>query len=201
MTLDNIGIMYGCDKASPWHNYCRTYSHFFDPLRDRPVFLLEQGVAQGASIRMWLDYFDRPLSRFYGLDTNPNAYPSVGRYQFIQQDQRTVVSLPLPAFDIIIDDASHHAEDMRPAFEALWPNVRPGGFYCIEDVAVFWDPDFAATAPGQKWLLDLLGEVNHHGLDYVGKPKPVPQVQLTPLAASIAFMHCTRGLVILKKKT
>ncbi len=35
--------------------------------------------------------------------------------------------------DVVIDDASHHYEPTLASFEALFPRLRPGGVYVIED--------------------------------------------------------------------
>ena len=39
-------------------------------------------------------------------------------------------------FDFIIDDGSHRSFDMLASFEALWPTIKPGGFYFLEDMSV-----------------------------------------------------------------
>jgi hypothetical protein len=35
--------------------------------------------------------------------------------------------------DLVIDDASHHYDLSRKSFEIIFPRVREGGFYIIED--------------------------------------------------------------------
>lgn len=42
--------------------------------------------------------------------------------------------------DLVVDDASHSYERTRASFNALFPYVRPGGFYIIEDWGwAHWD--------------------------------------------------------------
>ena len=42
-------------------------------------------------------------------------------------------------FDIIIDDGSHVPKHQIISFENLWPSVKPGGLYAIEDIETsFW---------------------------------------------------------------
>lgn len=36
--------------------------------------------------------------------------------------------------DAVIDDGSHRAADVLTAFATLWPAVRPGGLYFVEDI-------------------------------------------------------------------
>jgi 2-polyprenyl-3-methyl-5-hydroxy-6-metoxy-1,4-benzoquinol methylase len=37
-------------------------------------------------------------------------------------------------FDVIIDDGGHHLDMIWHSFQLLWPTVKPGGFYFIEDI-------------------------------------------------------------------
>jgi len=45
-----------------------------------------------------------------------------------------------PAFDIIIDDASHASYHQQNSFKVLFPSLRPGGLYIIEDL--HWQSPF-----------------------------------------------------------
>eukprot|EP00966_Prymnesium_polylepis_P212279 4917263-Prymnesium_polylepis.1 len=38
------------------------------------------------------------------------------------------------AFDAIIDDGSHVNSDIMGTFTVLWPHLRPGGLYFLEDL-------------------------------------------------------------------
>jgi len=44
----------------------------------------------------------------------------------------------LPDLDIIIDDASHASHHQQNAFLTLFPKLRSGGLYIIEDLR--WQP-------------------------------------------------------------
>ena len=37
-------------------------------------------------------------------------------------------------FDLIVDDASHFPVEQQASFDALWPAVKEGGLYVVEDV-------------------------------------------------------------------
>ncbi len=67
------------------------------------------------------------------------------------------------ALDLVIDDASHLYEPTVTSFETLFPRVRPGGYYMIEDwwgeqrvmdmlLAAFADP----PAPGPGSIVDMI---------------------------------------------
>ena len=54
--------------------------------------------------------------------------------------------------DIIIDDGSHRFHDQETMLLTLWPRLRPGGFYVVEDVlvgALPWDENHAKQVGAQ----------------------------------------------------
>jgi len=55
--LKALADKYGSDKGSLKHNYTEHYFKYFEPIRHRPLNILEIGVDKGASIEMWLDFF------------------------------------------------------------------------------------------------------------------------------------------------
>jgi predicted O-methyltransferase YrrM len=68
-------------------------------------------------------------------------------YRVDQSDQATLSDIVAREFggeplDLVIDDASHVLEPTRASFEILFPSLRPGGRYLIED----WDCDLLHAA-------------------------------------------------------
>ena len=60
--------------------------------------------------------------------------------------------------DIIIDDGSHRFHDQETMLLTLWPRLRPGGFYVVEDVlvgALPWDENHAKQVGAQFWRNSL----------------------------------------------
>ena len=49
------------------------------------------------------------------------------------------------SMDIIIDDGDHYPPTMEKTLHQWWPYLRPGGYYCVEDVAT------GANAKGQRY--------------------------------------------------
>ena len=72
----------------------------------------------------------------------------------------------------MIDDGSHINTDIITTFNELWPHVKPGGFYCIEDLntsygvgSIFVNPNLPAHF---EWLKDKLDEINQQaGIDFI----------------------------------
>jgi hypothetical protein len=181
-TLDELAVKYDADKAISklngdltGHGYTPVYDRFFTPLRDAPIKLIEIGVAGGPSIQMWLDYFEQ--GKIYGLDitanTNPWNTPGASthpRYSFQAGNQSDPTMWQCyfansgKDFDIVIDDGSHMSGDIITAFASLWPALKPGGLYCVEDLAVGSTPGTVFLTPGypshMDWLKGLIEKMN-----------------------------------------
>jgi len=50
-------------------------------------------------------------------------------------------------FDVIIDDGGHTQCQIWTTFEKLWPTIKPGGFYFIEDLQVAKERPYKASSP------------------------------------------------------
>jgi spermidine synthase len=145
--LSLLAQKYGTDKEPRAHNYTPIYHGLFADRRDRVSAVLEVGVFGGASIKMWHDYF--PAAQIWGVDVNPNVWQhftpwrtsSNGmslfpdnwpRIQLIIADCKTFEVPPGP-FDLVVDDGSHRTQDVMETFVRVWPHVKRGGYYVIED--------------------------------------------------------------------
>lgn len=148
-SLSEIGRAQGTDKVTqlgydPW------YERMFAPLRERPLKLLELGVLEGASLRMWEAYF--PNAEIWGIDVAPGCTAHEGGRVRVrigdQADPRFLASVAAEVgpLDIVIDDASHVWHKTLASFELLWPHVASGGWYVIEDLQVCyesWGADYS----------------------------------------------------------
>lgn len=164
--LDALGTHYRTDKSSDprlhGHNYSPLYESHLGRLRREVRAVLEIGVGGttsvtgyqttqgGQSLRMWRRYF--PKATIVGIDIHHKKVAS-HRICFEHGDQSDpcflgqVVARHGP-FDLIIDDGSHLASDVRASFEHLWDAVKPGGFYVIEDLAVSYSECYGGGPPG-----------------------------------------------------
>lgn len=141
-TLHAIGLQCGTDKA--WHhNYTPRYEAALRDLRDHQITLLELGIggdddptAGGQSLRMWAEYFTH--GDIIGLDLYPKTLDlpaNVTVYTGSQNDPAVLQQIhdKHGDFDVVIDDASHVSSLTIESFELLWPRLKPGGFYVVED--------------------------------------------------------------------
>ncbi|MBZ4319381.1 class I SAM-dependent methyltransferase [Streptomyces huiliensis] len=153
--LGPLSVKYGSDKWASFHWYTQHYEKHFAAYRDRPVRVLEIGIGGyegdlgGPSLKMWKRYFHRGL--VYGLDLFDKSALNQDRLTALTGDQGNAETLREVAekygpFDIIIDDGSHENEHVRVSFDALFPYVRPGGLYVIEDLQTAYWPRFGGTS-------------------------------------------------------
>lgn len=136
MTWDDIALLTGTDKSSAFHGYCDTYEQLLGSRKvDR---LLELGVAGGRSLQLWRTVL--PDTFIVGVDNGtPSMLHQRERSAVVLADmacapQMAAVSTLYGPFNVVIDDGSHQHDDVRLAFEELFPRLAPGGVYIIEDL-------------------------------------------------------------------
>ncbi len=200
MTLDEIFKREGADKQTGMHGYAPVYEELFSPFIYQPVSLLEIGIYQCASIRAWLEYL--PYARIYGIDIEHWNFSHSGFNQWTgdQSDKEFLAKVIADAgsFHVIIDDGSHKAKDQWASFEALWPALAPGGYYCIEDIQCWFDDDQSADYRGGVILQSLASAVNLHGRDYIGRPAGMATV--TPETYAFYSLRIHKGLLVIRKR-
>lgn len=207
ITLNELGLKHGTDKASSGHNYCHTYERYLAPLRQEQLVLLEIGVGGeehldrgGQSLRMWHDYF--PNALVVGVDVYPKQLPEQARihiYQGSQDDapflQDVVNRVGSP--QVIVDDGSHHNRLTSQTFDILFPLLKPGGLYICEDVHTsYWkkhydgDPNPNQGDTTMNFFKRLTDQLNHDVLE---------RRYQTGFAGQLEFVHFYKELVIVKK--
>lgn len=96
--------------------------------------LIEFGVLQGGSLQIWRKWLG-PRPTIIGVDIAPRCtIDDVGERIIVgDQADRDIMKL-LPDPDIVIDDCSHLHDAMIATFDVMWPRVKPGGVYVVEDI-------------------------------------------------------------------
>jgi O-methyltransferase len=151
--------------------------------------IVDVGVYKGGSI-VFLNEAFRP-QRLVGVDFSVSDVPPLREYcnaperathiaihlGVNQADRPALARICDHAFadepiDLVVDDASHFYAETRETFRALFPRVRPGGVYIIEDWG--W-----AHWPGDYWQKE-------NGGDYFRSKVPLSNmlVELMLLCAS-----------------
>ena len=139
--------------------------------------LLELGLFDGGSVPFWFetlqpkkhvgidirDRSDTPFFEKYVADENRRGRIET-HWGTSQDDAERLGKLVDTAFegdflDLVIDDASHLYEQSRASFEILFPRVRPGGYYIIEDWAWSHWRGIEENFAGRRPLSDLVFEL------------------------------------------
>ena len=152
----------------------------------------EEGGAR--SLKLWKEYFDG--ANIFGLDIDPENKKyeeekikiyigNQGDHQFLDQMVKDIInndfeqnqdlnSRPIiensKLFDVIIDDGSHVNELTLASFDFLWPFIKSGGIYLIEDLGCgYIDLEehgdvrrkSADSTNSDWWGMDLLGNTSY----------------------------------------
>jgi hypothetical protein len=126
---------HGSDKAWP-HCFDVFYSTLFTD-RNAALDILEIGLADGQSVCAWRDYF--PNARIMGFDVEPCERLSGERIECHQVEQTDLCGMwqfiGSRRFDWIVEDAAHLMPKQILTMVYLWQALKPGAYYCLEDVA------------------------------------------------------------------
>lgn len=130
--LEELAKKYGTDKLD--HGYMPFYEKY---LPINPKRILEIGVKDGASIRMWREWFGKDVY-IHGLDLfAEKGFPEEDGlgcntiwHKGDQRDWKILEELRKYDFDVIIDDGSHNSRDQMMTFYGLFNGKQ----YYIEDL-------------------------------------------------------------------
>ena len=152
-----------------WLHYFDIYDRHFAPYRGKPITVVEFGVSHGGSLQMWKKYFGRK-ARIVGVDINPAcAAFTEPRIEVVigdQEDRKFLRALrkKVGPIDVVIEDGGHTMPQQINTFEVLWPAVRDGGVFLIEDLHTSYWPHYDAgyKQPGTfiEYAKDLVDQMN-----------------------------------------
>lgn len=155
-TLDGIGSFFGTDKSSLYHGYLDWYEEKISQLEIPVNRVLEIGVKDGASIRMWKSFLGIN-SIVIGVDNAHYIQQVIGTI-YLRCDAYNGHELPELLkgieFDLVIDDGSHRSADQIRSFYFLYGKVRKGGILIMEDIHTSFLGDY--TPPGQQSFYDWI---------------------------------------------
>lgn len=155
MNLEDVARKHGADKFE--HGYCPHYQAHL-PHRLDKFTMLEIGVAKGASMFMWHEWFKN--ATIIGIDNNPDILdiPNDGFTLFHSDGTRQHEQLDTYKFDIVIDDGSHTSGDIIKSFKLYWPKLNSGGIYVVEDLATQFD-QFWEGRPNGSDATDIIANM------------------------------------------
>jgi 8-demethyl-8-alpha-L-rhamnosyltetracenomycin-C 2'-O-methyltransferase len=151
--LEQLFTQYGTDKGI-W-GYTPAYEKHLGPMRNTATKVLEIGICGfreipnnvvGASLFAWRDYF--PYASIYGLDNDARfIFNDQERVHTALADAYDTMSLSAALigfnagqFDFICDDAVHDPLPQIHLARMLWPLLKTGGVYAIEEACPYKCP-------------------------------------------------------------
>lgn len=206
--LAQLAIKHGTDKWGH-HYYCNIYQSYFDRLRTEPITLLEMGFGGyefpdrgGGGIKMWAEYFCHSQSRFWVTDIHDkNLKGFDSRIKFMKASGEELSALSFFKFNIIIDDASHHNKEVIRDFETMFPCLKQGGIYVVEDAhASYW------PVPAHEGTTDLQGAPESSSMNYFKfladglNREYIPSQKFPDLVQDIFSIHFYEKLIFILKK-
>ena len=145
MSLIDIGKKYPSSKNIS--GFIQLYEKYFSSLRDSKINILEIGIENGDSLRIWREYFSK--ANICGVDIDKKNF-KIDNVDIQHGDQSNNVFLLsliniYKNFDIIIDDGSHQAKHIISSFNFLFPYLNDNGIYIIEDLQTSYFPRYGGS--------------------------------------------------------
>jgi demethylmacrocin O-methyltransferase len=207
--LNELARRYNTDKWGGVHWFTGLYERHLREFRDAPVRVLEIGIGGyqhpgygGESLRTWKRYFHRGL--IFGVDVFDKSGVDEQRITTVVADQSDEAALieideRHGPFDVIIDDGSHINGHVLTTLRTLFPRLRAGGLYVIEDLWTSYCPGYGGVtqAPaGDGTSVGLLKEVLE-GIQY--EEQPPGNGGATYLQRHVTGMHVYHNIAFLEK--
>lgn len=124
------------------HSYLPVYEKLFFPYREKAKHILEIGIAEGGSIKLWKDYFTQAHIHAVDIYDHSNLPRDLitdritchTRTDAYCQDFLNTIDVPL---DIVIDDGPHTLQSQIDCIQYYLPKLAHHGLLIIEDIQDF----------------------------------------------------------------
>lgn len=188
--------------VSKWMHYFDAYAAELGHLQGKDITFLEIGVWKGGSIPMWGGYFGKGSTLVFA-DINPACRELADPGTFVEiGDQSDPVFLKMLAdkygpFDVIIDDGGHKMDQQTISFENLWPAIKDGGHYLVEDTHTSYWPGFGGGYQEQASFIEYAKRlVDQMHSWYTDQDEIFP---LSQMARELTYVHFYDSIVAMKR--
>jgi trans-aconitate methyltransferase len=144
--LLEIADKYGTDKGTP-HGFAPFYDKYLAKTVKGTKKVVEIGVDSAKSLKMWKEYF--PNAEIIGIDIENKVQYNEERIKTVVLDQGN--GNQLDSFvdgddaDLIVDDGSHIMEHQQVSLGHLFPKLKSGGIYILEDLHTSYYQGYLVT--------------------------------------------------------
>src|ERR1700730_6079246 len=125
--------------AHKWHDYLSVYDRHSNRFRGTAAAFLEIGVCHGGSLQVWKRSLG-PGARIHGLDILQICAeveePGIQVHVCDTADRAKLIDVleKIGPLDLVVDDGSHFRDHEERCFEEIFPRMREGGVYIVEDL-------------------------------------------------------------------
>ena len=212
-TFKESALRSGSDKVTT-HHYEYLYGQYLGPLRNSEINFLEIGLGcnmnygPGKSIILWKEFLPKATisvleynadcaqkfasqvkNLFTGDQSNFDVLNNIGKYG---------------PYDVIIDDGGHSRKQQVNSLIGLWPYVKSGGFYVIEDIFTSYLPSYndnqEAAINVIFQLILLLNVASDIGFSPVFPENIIISDQSRKIAQDLLYISCFQRVCTLNKK-
>jgi hypothetical protein len=169
----------GTDKVTT-HHYETTYQEYLGnySLPDAlPFVMVEIGFAKGGSAKTWHEFLPKAKLHEFDvhcdeqwnvMDTSPAGIKGEHRdlgYCTLHCGDGTSATFLQESLKndeapfIVIDDGGHGPSEMKNTFEHMWPKLRAGGLFFIEDLAESYAPGLRMDAFVEKKVKPIVRDL------------------------------------------
>lgn len=205
------------DGGHKWVHYFDIYDREFSRLRGTRPKVLEIGVYQGASLKLWHKFFGEG-TMIVGVDIDPSCakHTDPDKRIFVETGSQADpeflarVLATYGKFDLIIDDGSHVVSHQIASFNHLFlDGLKDGGIYWIEDLeGNYWEQGHRDMEPTTVDLFKHLVDLQHavyRGTDYqnfhLTGPTRRDEFNVPRVATLVDRITFHRGVIVVDKLT
>lgn len=140
-------------------HFIKIYQELFKEYGEKEGKILELGIQKGGSLELWEAWL--PGFKVIGVDILDCKEFDTERITTLRLDQCDEKILEYGPFDIIIDDGGHKMSQQINSFKMLYPSLKKGGLYIIEDLnSSYWDEFWDQKERTVDFLRGLIDDVN-----------------------------------------
>jgi hypothetical protein len=209
--LCRLAERHDTDKGT---TYTGVYHRLLHHVREQRMRMLEIGLYNGGSLRMWRDYLPNTVLHGIDIDARTLAYQDeVTNAQVRLVDQGDAAALEAFVaelggnYDFILDDGGHTMVQQLVSFDVLWPQVMPGGVYAIEDIGTSYFVEYGggeldAPDTAMAYTKSLADAVHRPNMLHPpsGVRSAVSPVDVARLRRDVASVHVHPGLALIVKR-
>lgn len=186
MIKTNFGKVEKCDRGLGEHHYHKAFATLLHDKRDEIKNVLEVGIWAGLGLLVWTHYF--PNAVVEGIDWKFKWERKIKRLGYDPNRERIHLNwcdtscaeevhehFQKPQFDnyfdVIFDDGNHFGSVQKATLINLWPMLKPGGIYIVEDINDEYENPVKLID-----YVNVLAERGHKvgWYEYPSKPQPRP---------------------------